>query len=174
MCYVVIRMNPQFLIVHIPSKIYCESAQLLYFLTNWSSIIRDAAVKQASLRTATKSSLKHRRNVGSSLGVIILSWPMKISASIRQAVGPSFSFALWRYCMLRMNWIQTLWCVCWVEIVTSAHCASLWLHPFYSEPALQRDEQHRSSRSTSCISVCCKDPAWKAILVFSTIIREIR
>lgn len=157
-----------------PSKIYCASAQLLYILTNWSSIIRDAAVKQACLRTATKSSLKHRRKVGSSLGVIILSWPMKISASTRQAVGPSSSFVLLRYCVLRENWIQTLWCVCWVEIVTSAHCASRWPHPFYSEPALQRDERQSSSRSTSCISVCCKDPALKAIPVFSTIIREIR
>ncbi len=146
---------------------------MLYFLTNWSSIIRDAAVKQACLRTATKSSLKHCRKVGSSLRVIILSWPMKISASTCQAVGPSSSFTLWRYCVLRMNWIQTLWYVWWVEIVTSAHCASLWPHPFYSEPVLQRDERHSSSRSTSCISVCCKDPAWKAI-VFSTTIRDIR
>lgn len=145
-----------------PSQIYCVLAQLLWFLTAWSFIIRDTAVKQACLRTASQSSLKHRRKVGSSVGVIILSWPIKVNASTLRAVGPSSSFVLWRYCLLRMAWIQTLWWVCWAEIVTSARRASLWLRPVYSEPMLQRDEQHSSSRSTSHASVWCKHPEWKA------------
>ncbi len=173
MFYVVIGVNPQVPFHSLLLSVCHQISIVLNFLTDWSSIIRDAAVKQACLRTVTKSSLKHCRKVGSSLGFIILSWPMKISASTCQAVGPSSSFALWRYCVFSMNWIQTLWYVRWVEIVTSALCASLWPHPFYSEPVLQRDERHSSSRSTSCISVCYKDPAWKAI-VFSTTIRDIR